>query len=95
VRQVRVGSRLRRGYETPQTPFPRVVVSPSVHRDRVAELQRNSLDPFPLSRTIQAKLERLFQLSADATRPIKDSPFAPASTEMHRKKKEAKKKEKK
>ncbi len=97
-RKVRVGSRLRRRYEAPRTPFQRVSASPAVHPDRVAELERlrNTLDPFALSRTIQAKLERIFQLSAEATRSRVRAPqLAQVSTSFHRKKKEAKKKEKK
>jgi hypothetical protein len=67
ARKERVGSRLRRRYEAPQTPFQRVTPSPVADRERVAELQRRrgTLDPFQLSATIQAKLEGIFQLSAD------------------------------
>jgi hypothetical protein len=63
--KARVGSRLRRRYEVPQTPFQRVRASPTAHPDRVHELQtlHGRLDPFPLSQTIQAKLERIFQRS--------------------------------
>ena len=63
----RVGSRLRRRYEAPQTPFQRVMGSPAVDGQRIAELrqQRETLDPFLLSQTIQAKLERIFQLSTN------------------------------
>jgi len=71
--KVRVGSRLRRVYEPAQTPFERVLASPAADAQRVAELQRGreTLDPFQLSVTIQAKLERLFALSAEAVRAAK------------------------
>jgi hypothetical protein len=99
-RKVRVGSRLRRRYGMAQTPFQRLCGSAaaSVHPDRVAALQRlhDTLDPFELSRRIQTKLERLYQLSAEATRDASRSPqFAQVCTGIHRKKKGAKKKEKK
>ncbi len=99
-RKVRVGSRLRRRYGVAQTPFQRLCASAaaSVHPDRVAALRRlhDTLDPFELSRRIQAKLERLYQLSAEATRDASRSPqFAQVCTGVHRKKKGAKKKEKK
>lgn len=68
--KLRIGSRLRRRYQTPQTPFQRLCAcaSPSVDHPRVAELQRrrDTLDPFVLSQLIQTKLERIFQLSAEA-----------------------------
>jgi hypothetical protein len=70
LRKVRVGSRLCRRYQAPQTPFQRVAACPNsvLHPQRVAELQclRDTLDPFALSHTIQIKLERIFQLSAEA-----------------------------
>ena len=48
VRKVRVGSKLRRAYDTSQTPLERVVSSPQAHAARVAELKslRDSLNPF-------------------------------------------------
>ena len=84
--KVRVGSRLRRHYEAPQTPFQRVCACPSssLHPDRVAELKRrrDTLDPFALSHLIETKLERIFQLCA-ATR-AKPVPVSTASTGFHR-----------
>ena len=74
--KVRVGSRLRRVYEPAQTPFQRVLASPGADAQRVAELQRRrqTLDPFQLSVTIQAKLERIFALSAEAVRAAESLP---------------------
>ena len=68
ARKERIGSRLRRRYEAPQTPFQRVASSLSADPERVAELRRlrETLDPFELSRTIQTKLEDIFQLSRGA-----------------------------
>jgi hypothetical protein len=69
VRKVRVGSRTRRIYGMPQTPFARVCASPASDPERIAVLQRQQqeLDPFQLSRAIQAKLEHIFQLSRELT----------------------------
>jgi len=66
-RKVRVGSRTRRIYGLPQTPFQRVCASPASDPARIAELKRlqQQLDPFALGRSIQAKLERIFQLSKE------------------------------
>jgi hypothetical protein len=67
----RVGSRLRRRYEAPQTPWQRVVSSPVADPERLAELvqERARLDPFQLSRRIQEKLERIFRLRRDPRAP--------------------------
>ena len=66
--KVRVGSRVRRRYQPPQTPFERLRACPgsSLHPSRVEQWQRlrESLDPFALSQQIQSKLERIFQLAA-------------------------------
>jgi hypothetical protein len=71
AKKERVGSRLRRRYEAPQTPWQRVVSSPAADPDRVAELgkERTELDPFQLSHRIQEKLERIFRLSRDTRVP--------------------------
>ena len=67
AKKVRAGSRLRRHYEAPETPLQLVSTSPVADSEHVAELQRRrtTVDPFQLSATIRAKLERIFQLSAD------------------------------
>lgn len=66
-RKVRVGSRTRRIYGPPQTPFERVCASPASDPERIGELKRQQreLDPFELSHTIQAKLEGIFLLSQE------------------------------
>jgi hypothetical protein len=84
-RKLRVGARLRRHYEAPRTPFQRVGDSPATHPERVAELrrQRDRLDPFELACRIQVKLERIYQLSAEAPRkPIPILRLAQASTRL-------------
>ena len=84
--KLRIGSRLRRRYQAPQTPFQRLCAcaSSSVDHQRVAELQRlrHTLDPFVLSQLIQTKLERIFQRSAEAAR--KPSSLSTTSTGFHR-----------
>jgi len=81
-RKERIGSRLRRHYEAPQTPFQRVAAAPAADPERVAELrgQRRTLDPFQLSARVQAKLEGIFGLSAEAPAsalPRPEDPPAP------------------
>jgi len=86
----RVGSRLRRRYQAPQTPFQRVAASPVADAERVAELrgQREGLDPFQLSATIQAKLEGIFRLSDEVLTPSvppRDAPLKATSIAKRRK----------
>lgn len=94
-RKVRVGSKLKRVYDSPQTPFQRVCASKQAIPAKVAELQqlRDTLDPFELSRQIEGKLERIFQLSSQTGSTSSDPQFSQFSTAIHRKKKEPKKKE--
>jgi hypothetical protein len=68
AKKERVGSRLRRHYAAAQSPWQRVAASPVADPERLAELrgQRQTLDPFQLSATVQAKLEGIFRLSVEA-----------------------------
>jgi hypothetical protein len=65
VRKVRVGSRIRRVYDRPQTPFERVRASPEADPLKVAPLQalRTQLDPFALAEAIEEKLAPLYALA--------------------------------
>lgn len=64
-RKVRVGSRLRRKYDRPQTPFERVKASRQGDAQKIAHLQRlrDNLDPFELDRIIRQKLARIAKLA--------------------------------
>src|SRR5713226_6682793 len=65
VKKTRVGSKLRRVYDAPQTPLERVASSSQGNCARVAELKdlRKSLDPFRLTKIIDQKLERIYKLA--------------------------------
>jgi len=65
VKKVRVGSKVRRVYDAPKTPFERVVASQQGDAAQLSilkELQR-SLDPFQLAKVIDRKLERIYRLA--------------------------------
>lgn len=64
VKKVRVGSKLRRVYEAPQTPFDRVLAC-SPKGPHLAELKklRATLNPFQLAEVIDRKLQVIFQLA--------------------------------
>ena len=71
VRKTRVGARIRRVYDRPQTPFERVQACPEAVPVRVAHLQhlRATLDPFALAETIDLQLARLSALAHHRTVP--------------------------
>jgi len=64
-KKIRVGSKLRRVYGPPQTPFQRVLNCSQADAGRVAELKRlrDSWNPFELARAIDRKLERIQALT--------------------------------
>jgi hypothetical protein len=63
--KLRVGSRLRRRYDAPQTPLDRVRAAAQHDRAKIAALLalRQRLDPFVLAQTIDQKIERLYALA--------------------------------
>ncbi|MBI4735415.1 MAG: hypothetical protein HY766_05050, partial [candidate division NC10 bacterium] len=85
VRKVRVGSRVRRVYDRPQTPFERVLACPEADRLKVAQLQalRKQLDPFALAEAIDQKLTQLYALAHHRTRH-QPQPKPPAPTAVER-----------
>jgi len=78
AKKQRVGSRLRRRYEAPQTPWQRIAASLQADSQRRGELEKERArrDPFQLSRRIQAKLERIFQLCRESSSAALPQPLA-------------------
>ncbi|HSB69419.1 MAG TPA: integrase [Candidatus Methylomirabilis sp.] len=81
VRKVRVGARVRRVYDRPQTPFERVLACPEADPRKVAQLQalREQLDPFALAEAIDQQLTRLYALAHHRAKP-QPKPTPPALT---------------
>ena len=71
LRKTRVGARVRRHYDAPQTPLERVRACAEADSPRVAELValRARLDPFALAQTIDRQLETIFALSSGRRLP--------------------------
>jgi len=65
VKKVRVGSKVRRVYDGPRTPFERVRMCGSADREHLARLEelRTTLDPFQLASRIERKLEGIYRLA--------------------------------
>ncbi len=86
VKKTRVGSRLRRVYGPPETPFDRVRVCPTADAAKVAALAKlhATLDPFALAVRIEQQQERLYALvnhrrggrPMDAARPVENAQTA-------------------
>ena len=84
MKKTRVGSRLRRQYDPPQTPFERVRACPEADAAKVAELGRlrETLDPFALAARIDQQLDRVYALASqrrrlvDAARPVENTKSA-------------------
>ncbi len=66
-----VGSRKKRVYDKPATPFERLKACPQVDPARLADLQHflDSLNPFALKRTIERKLRAILRLQI--RRPVR------------------------
>jgi hypothetical protein len=65
LEKTRVGSKLKRRYDKPQTPLERLLNCPQADPAKVKELKklRDSTDPFELAKRIEQKLERIYQMA--------------------------------
>lgn len=65
VRKTRVGARLRRRYDCPQTPLDRLLAAGVGDPAHLRALQRlrTRLDPFALAVAIDRKLQRIYRLA--------------------------------
>ena len=81
VRKTRVGARLHRTYDRPQTPLDRLLASGSGNAQPLLALQRlrARLDPFALATTIERKLQRIYQLANRRHSPRVGSYTTPVS----------------
>jgi hypothetical protein len=88
VKKVRVGSKVRRVYDGPQTPLERVVASKqgdAVQLSILKELQR-ALDPFQLAKVIDRKLERIYRLANRRLSPKAQEQVASSQAQRGRRK---------
>lgn len=65
LKKERIGSRMKKVYDKPKTPFERVIASKKGDPVKIAELKklRATLNPFDLAQTIESKLDHLFKLA--------------------------------
>ena len=76
LEKVRVGSKLKRRYDKPLTPLERLLACPQADPAKLQELKklRAASDPFVLAKTIEQKLQRIYQLANHRVSPSPDPP---------------------
>ena len=94
VTKERVGARMRRRYDLPQTPLNRVRQSTAVHKGRLAALitLQQTIDPFALAQRIDHALAAIYLLAnhrrtntrVDAARPVHAKTASTKSLENQR-----------
>ena len=64
IKKIRIGSKIKRIYDKPKTPFQRLCECKNANPVKVAELKKlmQSLNPFELSKTIDIKLNRIYEM---------------------------------
>ena len=71
LRTERIGSRKRRVYDQPATPFERLKACPQADREQIARLEKEFgvLDPFEIKAIIETKLRTLLRLEIRRSSP--------------------------
>ena len=79
IKKTRVGSKLQRRYDQPQTPLERLLGCPQADPVKTQELKRlrDQTDPFQLAKRMEQKLERIYQMANQRISP------SPQPTEPH------------
>jgi len=71
IKKTRVGSKLQRRYDKPQTPLERLLNCAQAHPLKIQELKRlrDRTDPFQLAKGMEQKLERIYQMANQRISP--------------------------
>jgi len=71
LEKTRIGSKLKRRYDKPQTPLERLLHCPQADLAKIQELKnlRDKTDPFALAKRIEQKLERVYQIANHRVTP--------------------------
>jgi len=74
--KIRVGSRLKRRYDKPQTPLERLLNCPQADSAKIQKLKtlRERTNPFELAKRIEQKLERIYQMANYRVSPTPKPP---------------------
>ena len=82
MKKTRVGSKLKRCHDKPQTPLERVLQCPQADPVKVQQLKRlrNQTDPFELAQRIEQKLKRIYRLANQRVSPQPKPPHSSSPT---------------
>ena len=82
IKKSRIGSKLKRSYDKPQTPLERVLQCPQADPVKIEQLKRpgDQTDPFELAKRIEHKLERIFAMANQRVSPQPQQPNSPSPT---------------
>ena len=82
IKKSRVGSKLKRSYDKPQTPLERVLQCPQADPVKIEQLKRlrDQTDPFELAKRIEHKLERIFAMANQRVSPQPKQLSSPSPT---------------
>lgn len=83
IKTIRIGSRRKRVYDNPSTPFDRLLKGEQADRVKLNALKalRNQINPFELSARVNGKLEHIFSLAHHRFQPAKVTQKSPHNTE--------------
>ena len=75
-KKTRVGSKLKRRYDKPQTPLERLLNCPQADPLKTQQLKRlrERTDPFELAKRMEQKLERIFEMANHRISPQPKDP---------------------
>ena len=71
IEKTRQGSKLKRRYDKPKTPWERLLHCPQADSVKTQQLKRlrNKTDPFQLAKRLEQKLERIYQMANHRVSP--------------------------
>jgi hypothetical protein len=81
-KKTRVGSKLKRRYDKPQTPLERLLNCPQADPVKIQQLKglRERTDPFELAKRLEQKLERIFEMANQRISPQPPPSHVPSMT---------------
>lgn len=79
IKKIRIGSKVTKKYDAPQTPYQRLLKSGKANAQRLQAFRERAelWDPFHLSKVIEAKLQRIYQLASKTPRKLLPTPPKP------------------
>jgi hypothetical protein len=79
IERIRIGSRVRRKYDRPKTPFERLIELGILTEAQIATMQaeRDRLDPFALSAAIESKVAAILRMPGSPASASRSSRAAP------------------